>query len=114
MSKTEIDAVDKCFKYGEHIACAWAEDIDDSLNWHVGVNYKYDDNELYVQYMKKTDKKGKNWLWLFPLEAEIRLTQLDQIIVRNIPVKYSLTTMMRCTLDNETLSGIQECFLQGA
>ena len=54
MSKTEIDAVDKCFKYGEHIACAWAEDIDDSLNWHVGVNYKYDDNELYVQYMKKT------------------------------------------------------------
>ena len=66
MSKTEIDAVDKCFKYGEHIACAWAEDIGDSLNQHVGVNDKYDDNELYVWYMKKTDKKGKNWLWLFP------------------------------------------------
>ena len=32
MSKTEIDAFDKCFKYGEHIACAWAEDIGDSLN----------------------------------------------------------------------------------
>ena len=27
MSKTEIDAVDKCFKYGEHVACVWAEDI---------------------------------------------------------------------------------------
>ena len=43
--------------------------------------------------MQKTDKKGKKWI--FPEEAEIRLTQLDQIIVLNIPVKYSLTAMMR-------------------
>ena len=57
MSKTEIDAVDKCFKYGEHIACVWTEDIGDSLNWHLVVVDKYDDNELYVSYMKKTDKK---------------------------------------------------------
>ena len=60
--------------------------------------------------MKKTDKKGKNWL--FPEEVEIRLTHLDQIIVCNIPVKYSLTVMMKCTLDHETLFNIQECFLK--
>ena len=112
MGKTEIDAVDKRFKYGEHIACVWAEAIGDSLNWHLGVVYKYDDNELYVSYMQKTDKKGKNWI--FPEEAEIRLTQSDQIIVLNIPVKYSVTAMMRCSLDNETLSNIQECFFKVA
>ena len=67
---------------------------------------------ICVVHEKKTDKKGKNWL--FPEEAEIRLTQLDQIIVRNIPVKCSLIAMMRCTLDNETLSNIQECFLKVA
>ena len=51
--------------------------------------------------MKKINKE-KNWL--FPEKAEIRLTQLDQIIVCNMPVKYSQTAMMRRTLDNETHS----------
>ena len=72
ISKTEIDAIDICFKYREHIAYVWAEDVGDSLNWHLGVIDKYDDNELYVSYTKKTDNKGKNWL--FPEEAEIHLT----------------------------------------
>ena len=40
--ETEIDAVEKCFKYREHIGCVWAEDVGDSFNWHLGVVDKYD------------------------------------------------------------------------
>ena len=59
ISETKIDAVDTCFKYGEYIACIWAEDVGDSLNWHLIVVDKYDDNESHVSYTKKIDKKGK-------------------------------------------------------
>ena len=112
-SKTKTDAVDIYLniEYGEYIACVvWAEDVGDLSIWHLGVVDKYDDNELHVSYMKKTYKKGKNWL--FCEELEIRLTQLGQIIVRNIPVKYSLKAMVKCTLGNETHSNIQEFFLK--
>ena len=43
ISKTETDADDICFKYREYIACIWAEDVGDSLNWHLNVVDKYDD-----------------------------------------------------------------------
>ena len=84
--KTEIDAAEKCFKYGEHIGCLWAEDVGDSLNWRLGVVDKFDVMSYMFSTWKETDNKGKNWLFLE--EAKIRLTQLDQIIVRNIQVKY--------------------------
>ena len=57
ISKTEIGAVNICFKYREHIACVWVEDVGGSLNQHLGVVDKYDDNELYVLYMKKFPDK---------------------------------------------------------
>lgn len=60
----------------------------------------------------KQIKKGK--IWLFFEEKEIRLTQLDEIITRKIQVNNSLTAMIRWTLDNETHSNIQECFLNVA
>ena len=30
IGKAEINGADKCFKYREHIACVWAEDVGDS------------------------------------------------------------------------------------
>ena len=62
-----------------------------------------------VVHEKKKKKKKKTIE-----EAEIRLTQLDQVTAHNILVKYSITAMMRCTLDNEILSNIQECFFKVA
>lgn len=49
-SKREIDGVNVCFKYGEHIACAWTEDVGDTLNWYLSIVDKYDGNicTLYV------------------------------------------------------------------
>ena len=46
-SKREIDGVNVCFKYGEHIACAWTEDVGDTLNWYLSIVDKYDVNDLY-------------------------------------------------------------------
>ena len=58
--------------------------------------------------MKRTDKKGLKWL--FPSEAEIYTTKIEQIVVRNIPVRYSLTAVMRFALDEETHTYIENCF----
>lgn len=46
-SKREIDGVNVCFKYGEHIVCAWTEDVGDTLNWYLSIVDKYDGNDLY-------------------------------------------------------------------
>ena len=78
MDTQEADADKSAFKYGEIVACMWAEDVGDSLSWHLGIVDKNDDSKLYFSYMEKTDMTGKNWL--FPGEAEIRSTQLGQII----------------------------------
>lgn len=39
---------------------------------------------VYTSNMVKTDKKGLKWI--YPDEADIQLTKLDQIIVCNIAV----------------------------
>ena len=73
-----------CFNYGEHVVCAWTEDVGDKSLWHLGVVDKLDDGNLYVSYMKR-DRNGKNWF--IPEEPEIHLIHLihlDQIIARNI------------------------------
>ena len=96
------------YDYGEHLVCVWTDDVGEKMNWHLGVVDKYENGELFVSYMKRTDKKGFNWL--FPEEAEIHLTKHDQVIARNIPVRYSLTAMMRCILDDKPHTDITQCY----
>ena len=81
------------FKHSETVAGVWHEDVGDHLEWHLGVVDKIDDNRVYISYMKCSDKKGFNWL--FPDEADIQLTSLNQIIARNIQVAYSLTATFK-------------------
>ena len=71
---------------------------------------KIDDNGVYISYMKRSNKKGFNWL--FPDEADIQFTSLNQIIARNIQVAYSLTAIIRCRISNDTLNYIQDCFTE--
>ena len=66
------------------------------------------ENKIMVSYMRKSDKKGVRWL--FPEEAEILETSLDQILQRNIPVSYSLTAMIRCEISKATLETIDKMF----
>ena len=66
------------------------------------------EGQVFVSNMVKTDKKGLRWL--FPDEADIQLTKLDQIIVRNIPASYQLTSMIRCEVSQKNLKNFQFCF----
>ena len=102
-STTEIENE---YQYGEHVACVWLDDVGDKTNWHLGVVDKFENGELFVSYMKKTDQKGLKWL--FPEEAEIHQTKIEQVIARNIQVKYSLTAMMKCILDLNTHKDIDQ------
>ena len=58
--------------------------------------------------MKRTDAKGTQWL--FPEEAEIHITHDEQVIKRNVSVRYSLAAIMRCSLDKKQNQDIKECF----
>ena len=59
------------YQCGEHVACIWADDVGNNINWHLGVvdRYDHDTNNLFVSYMRRTDAKGTQWL--FPEEGEI-------------------------------------------
>ena len=58
--------------------------------------------------MKRTYSKGAQWL--FPEEAEIQLIKKEQIIARNVSVRYSLTVAMRCYLDDKQVQDIEGCY----
>ena len=58
--------------------------------------------------MKRTVAKGTEWL--FPEKAEIHITHNKQVIKRNVSVWYSLTAIMRCSLDKKQYQDIVECF----
>lgn len=102
------DASLPSYECGEHVACFWFDDVEGKYNWYLGVIEGMKDRKVRVSHMKKSDKKGLNWL--FPDEADIHDADPDQIFVRNIQVKYSLTAMIRCVISNQTLDNILECF----
>ena len=84
----------------------WFDDGKNCLEWHLGViDSTRNEGQVFVSNMMKTDKKGLRWP--FP---DIQLTRLDQIIVRNIPVSYQLTSMIRCEVSQETVKNIQSYF----
>ena len=58
--------------------------------------------------MRKSDKQGLRWL--FPYEAEIHGTSRDQIIARNIEIRYLMTTIIRGSISRQTLTHIEQCF----
>ena len=98
------------------MACIWADDAGSNINWHLGVvnRYDYDKDELFVSYMKRTAyikrTDAKETQWLFPEERESHITQDEQVIKRNVSVWYSLTAIMRCSLDKKQYQDIVECF----
>ena len=61
---------------------------------------------FFVSYMKRTDAKGKQWLFLE--EAQIHITH--QVIKQNFSVRYSLAAIMRCSLDKQQYQDIEDCF----
>ena len=108
----EVSKEEEIAKYrrGKYVACVWADDAGSDINWHLQVvdRYDYDKNEHFLSYMKRTDAKGTQWL--FQEEAQIHITPDEQVIKRNVSVRYSLNVITRCSLDKKQRQGIVECF----
>ena len=58
--------------------------------------------------MRKSDKQGISWL--FPDEAEIHDKRQDQIIARNIEIRYSMMAMIRGNILRQIPKHIEQCF----
>ena len=96
------------FEYGEHVACFWFNDDESKYEWYLGVVDGMNGEKVRVSHMKRSDRKGLNWL--FPEEADVHDASTDQILMRHIQVNYTLTAMIRCVIPCETLDHILECF----
>ena len=105
---TILTTNNQSFVYGEHVAGIWYDDDKCKYTWHLGVVDGMEGERVTVSYMKMSDRKGRNWL--FPEEADVHATSIDQIIVRNIQVTYSMTAIIRCEISQETLHHIEACF----
>ena len=93
------------FQIGEAVACIWQEGVGYNITWHLGIVDQMVGDKVYVLYMRKSDKHGLRWS--FPDEAEIHDTSRDQIIGRNIEIRYSMTAIIRGNISRQTLTQIE-------
>ena len=35
------------YHYGEHLACMWRDDVENKINWHLGMVHEYENGESY-------------------------------------------------------------------
>ena len=96
------------FEFGEQVACFWFDDVENKYVWYLGVVDGMNGEKVKVSHLRKSDKKGLNWL--FPDEADVHDASTDQILMRHIQVKYTLTAMIRCVIPPDTLDQIEACF----
>ena len=93
------------FQIGEAVACIWQEDVRYNITWYLGIVDQIVDDKVDVLYMTKSDKRGLSWL--FPDELDIHDTSRDQIIARNIEIRYSRAAMIRGNISRQTLTQIE-------
>ena len=93
---------------GEHIASFWI--VDSKSEWCLGVVEGYKGDEYVVSYLKRSDKVGCHWV--YPDEADVHTTKLDQIIFRKIAVSYRCTSFIRCTIDSNTVELINDRYIK--
>ena len=93
------------FQIGEAVACIWQEDVGYNITWYLGIVDQIVDDKVDVLYMTKSDKRGLSWL--FPDELDIHDTSRDQIIARNIEIRYSRAAMIRGNISRQTLTQIE-------
>ena len=66
------------------------------------------ENEHYISYLLRANKNGTHWY--YPEEAEIRKTNEEQIIARNLVVKYHCYAVIRCGIYQDLASKINKSF----
>ena len=93
------------FQIGEAVACIWQKDVGYNITWYLGIVDQIVDDKVDVLQMTKSDKRGLSWL--FPDEPDIHDTSRDQIIARNIEIRYSRAAMIRGNISRQTLTQIE-------
>ena len=97
---------------GEHIVGVWADEHDTSgsmLTWHVGVVESIADGGATVSYLLQSNSRNKSH-WIYPESAATFFTPYNQIIAYNLSVKYSCATIIRCSIDANTVSELNKLF----
>ena len=102
----------KKIQIGEHIAGVWADDNDTTgrtLTWHIGVVEAMDEDGATVSYLFQTKSSNKS-NWMYPESAATFYTQYDQIIANNLSVEYSCVTIIRCKINQSTVTELNKLF----
>ena len=102
LAETGTKIVEENFQCGEHLVVVWYDD--NCLQWYLGVVDHIEQNNIFVWYMR-SNKKGVKWL--FPDKSDVRKTEPAQVLLHNIQVSYSLTSMIRCELSKMTFKKVQ-------
>ena len=92
-------------RIGSHCIAVWEDDRADTneLNWYLGVTESdISDGQFSVSYMVRSGKGDESCF--FPERSEVFLTHADQIIAFNIPVEYSVVTIIRCKINKTIVS----------
>ena len=95
------------FQIGEAAACIWQDDVGYNVTWYFGIVDQIVGDKVYMSHLRKSHKQGVSWL--FPFEAGIHDTSQNEIIARNIEIRYSMTAMISGNISRQTLTQIEQC-----
>ena len=95
---------------GEHVAAFWYDDFA-KLDWFLAiVDGQIKDTKVALSYMKQSKKTKPEWV--FPEDAEVRETSLEQIIFTKVNVNYFCSVRVRCIIPDETVNLIDAVLTQ--
>ena len=101
-------SLQRSFKHGEHIAVAWIEE-DNIARWYLCLV-----NSVTVDGCKVSNfirvKSEKDIEWIFPEDPDEYEVDCNQVIMSNINVLYLRSMQIRCSIDEKTVSNIQDSF----
>ena len=101
MEKGTTRMVDVAIDVGDHVTAFWSDDFG-KYKWHLAIVEKVVSPDLFVlSYLKRVDSAGIDWV--FPEEAELRETQMEQILEQKIQVRYFCSTRIRCRMTEDSV-----------
>ena len=87
---------------GQHVIVFWVEN--NKRVWYLGIIDKITDDGIFVSHFAKTRSKFE---WTFQEDSDIQLVEEDQIIKQGFAVCYLQSTRIRCKLEPDLVSEIE-------
>ena len=88
------------FMVGDHIAAFW---LTEEYQWHLGIiDTVVDDAKIKVSYILRVESTNDH-VWVFPEEADVHDTSVDQIMCKNIKVDYLNSIRIKCRVRDDNL-----------